>query len=94
MTKSSSGELTIHVRYKFNFGGPVQPRGAVNYVAITDFIPWLDPTNIVHAIVTGFQGITFVNPLGESPLKAHSFLGSTYQGALRESIQNNVHHNE
>ena len=73
---------------RVNFGGPTQPHGALNYVATTDLIPWVNPMNLIHAIITGFDDVTFINSFGQSPPRAHSFLGSSYQKALRDSFDN------
>ena len=91
-SRSFSDPMQIGV--KVNFGGPTQPPGAINYVAATDIIPWVNPINLVHAVITGFEDITFINSFGQSPLGAHSFLGPSYQKALRDSINNRGLYNE
>jgi hypothetical protein len=85
---SRDSSTAIQIGERFNFGGPSQPSGMHNYVAITDIVPWINPLNLIYALITGFRDVTIINSLGQLPLEAHSFLGPAYQKALRDSINN------
>ena len=65
----------------YTYGGSVTIPGAINFIALGDIVPFLNPMNWITMLVHP-ECVCFVGPGWRTPLAAHAFEGPAYQEAL------------
>ncbi len=66
----------------FTYGGAYTIKGATNFVAFGDPIPFTNIFSFLKQLIRGFQDITFTPFRLQSPLTAHGFDNPSYQQAF------------
>jgi hypothetical protein len=62
-------------------------KDAINYIAIGDFVPYLNPVSFMASAVQGFSNIEYLPFRLQTPFQAHAWAGPSYQYAIDKFIR-------